>query len=96
MHAGVALATAAVGGIGARVLIRSWIGRVDLMVVLAFFQLILAMFLPVIAAGLEMPETQFAVDPGSALTALGSMFIVTAAGFVLGRLGLLPGKGFHQ
>jgi hypothetical protein len=69
-----------------RKIIRNWEWRLELIVIMSFLQLILAMFLPMMVVGLKASETQWKLDPVSTVLTLSVLVAVTAIGFFFRKL----------
>jgi hypothetical protein len=70
----------------ARAVLRHWEWRLELVVILSFLQLILAMFLPMLVVGLKVDQTQWKVEFVPTVLALSGFSMVVALGFLLKRL----------
>ena len=60
--------------------------RLEALLILLFFQLVLSMFLPMIIAGVEVPKTHFQVDLFSIAMTGGCAFILISGGYLLSRI----------
>ena len=64
-------------------LIKTWAYRVELKVLAALFQLLLAMFLPLIARGQKVSFTQITIDCQAILFTTGLVVFISAIGYFL-------------
>ncbi len=80
----------------ALLIMRDWLQRLELTVVFAFLQLIIAMFIPIIAAGLEMPVSNFEIHTGSILFTFFVLLSTASAGYFLRIKPLKYKKGHTQ
>ena len=62
-------------------MISCWERRMELKIILSFFQIILAMFLPLILMGLKIQGTQIRVDLKQAAAVFISLLCVVGLGF---------------
>ena len=60
--------------------------RLEALLVLLFFQLVLSMFLPMIIAGIEVSETHFQVDLFSIAVTTGCVIILISGGYLLSTI----------
>ncbi|MEA3489806.1 MAG: hypothetical protein U9R44_05665 [Candidatus Omnitrophota bacterium] len=68
------------GALTARKLFARWEWRMEMKIILSFFQMLLAMFLPLILMGVKIGGTQLKVDIRTAVTILPCMLIVVVTG----------------
>ncbi len=69
-----------------RRIFRRGIFRLESLLVLLFFQLILSMFLPMIVAGIEVPETHFQVELFSIAVTGGCAFALISGGYLFSSI----------
>ena len=69
-----------------RRIFRRVIFRLEALLVLLFFQLILSMFLPMIIEGIEVPETHFKVELFSIAVTGGCAFVLISGGYLLSNI----------
>jgi len=69
-----------------RWIFRRGIFRLEALLVLLFFQLVLSMFLPMIIAGIEAPETHFQADLFSITVTAGCAFVLMSGGYLFSTI----------
>lgn len=67
-------------------LIPAWVTRLELLVLLAFAQLLIAMFLPLLLGGVSTPASTMQPDWTATSVILALLFVGTAVGFTLRRV----------
>ena len=85
----VAIALVALMTVG-RVVLREWLSRLNAMLSVGFFQLVLAMVLPLMAQGLETPDIGWAIQLSPTLVTAGGMLVLALMGYGLRRAGIFP------
>ncbi len=75
-----------ISAIALRKLLLNWEWRMELKIILSFFQIILAMFLPLLLMGIKIRGTQLQVDIRTAAISLAGMVFIGVAGFYYQRL----------
>jgi len=70
---------------GIRKLISSWAWRVEIKILLSFFQMILAMFIPLVLAGMRTNAQGYKINTWAAIITLACMMIPVILGFSLKR-----------
>ncbi|MFP4173282.1 MAG: hypothetical protein ACLFV4_10265 [Candidatus Hydrogenedentota bacterium] len=73
-----------------RVVLRAWLTRLNAMLSVGFFQLILAMVLPLMAQGLETPDIGWAIQLSPTFVTIGGMLTLALIGYGLRRAGIFP------
>jgi hypothetical protein len=69
-----------------RWLLASWENRLEFLITLSFLQVVVSMFLPIVAGGIRIEESSMTVCPVLTSCVLVSMMLAAAAGYWLRRL----------
>ncbi len=77
------LAVMGVSSWGIRKLISSWAWRVEIKILLSFFQMVLAMFIPLVLAGMRTNAQGYKINAGATIVTLTAMMIPVILGFSL-------------
>ncbi len=79
------LAMVGAGSWGIRKLISSWAWRVEIKILLSFFQMVLAMFIPLVVAGMRTNAQGYKINAWAVIVTLTCMMIPVIWGFSLKR-----------
>ncbi len=86
LFSGILLSILWFGAIGLKQFLPDWEWRMEVKIVLSFFQILLAMFLPLIVRGVTVRQSLLAFDIKTIFTMLAAMAVVAAVGFGWSRI----------